>query len=191
MTVARLVHSLRILTIRGGEKRAAYARRHRLYRGIGNNVMIQPHKLPLYSQLILFHNNIQVASRVNFITHDVIGTMLNRTGRLPGKRLQEMIGCIEIMDNVFIGAGTTILYNVRIGKNVIVAAESVVTRDLEENGVYAGVPARKIGSFDDAILKLAQRGELYPDALRPRRQSVGDGLAKHMWDAFHAERDAR
>ena len=37
------------------------------------------------------------------------------------------------MDNVFIGTGTIIMPNVKIGPNAIIAAGSVVTKDVEEN----------------------------------------------------------
>ena len=55
------------------------------------------------------------------------------------------------MDNVFIGTKSVILPNVRIGSNVIVAAGSIVTKDLESGGVYAGNPARKIGDTNKVM----------------------------------------
>ena len=42
-----------------------------------------------------------------------------------------------------------ILYDVRIGNNVIVGAGSVVTKDLPDNSVCAGIPCKKIGEFED------------------------------------------
>ena len=65
---------------------------------------------------------------VDFCTHDIIHRVLNR---LPENdyKLKEHIGCIEIMDNVFIGANSVILYGTKIGPNVIVASGSVVTKD--------------------------------------------------------------
>lgn len=47
------------------------------------------------------------------------------------------------MDNVFIGSNTVIMYDTRIGPNVIIASGSVVVKDCEPNSVYAGVPAKK------------------------------------------------
>ena len=52
---------------------------------------------------------------------------------------------ITIEDNVWIGINTTILKGVTIGKGAVVAAGSVVTKDCEPFGIYAGIPARKIG----------------------------------------------
>lgn len=49
----------------------------------------------------------------------------------------------------FIGAGTIVLCNTRIGDNVVIGANSVVTHNLAANGVYAGNPAKFICSFDD------------------------------------------
>ena len=60
---------------------------------------------------------------------------------------------IEVMDNVFIGCNSTILGGVRIGPNAIVAAGSVVTKDVLPNTVVAGNPAKKIRTFDDYVLK--------------------------------------
>jgi serine acetyltransferase len=39
---------------------------------------------------------------------------------------------------IIIGAGATVLYNVRIGSNVIVAAGSVITKDVPDNSVVGG-----------------------------------------------------
>lgn len=49
-----------------------------------------------------------------------------------------------IGDDVWIGANSIIMVGVRIGNGAIIAAGSVVTKDVEPYGVYAGVPARKI-----------------------------------------------
>ncbi len=53
-------------------------------------------------------------------------------------------GTIDIGNNVFIGENATILRNVKIGNNVVIGAGAVVTGDIEDDSVYAGVPARKI-----------------------------------------------
>lgn len=53
-------------------------------------------------------------------------------------------GCVKIYENAFIGAGSVILPRVSIGKNTIVGAGSVVTKDLEDNIVAVGNPARVI-----------------------------------------------
>lgn len=51
---------------------------------------------------------------------------------------------VYISDNVFVGAGAMILKGVSIGRNSVVGAGSVVTRDVPENVVVAGNPAQII-----------------------------------------------
>ena len=57
---------------------------------------------------------------------------------------------IEIGENVWIGTKATILAGVTIGRNSVVAAHAVVTRDVPENTVVAGVPARIVRTTDSA-----------------------------------------
>lgn len=47
-----------------------------------------------------------------------------------------------IGDNVTIFAGAKVIGNIRIGNNVTVGANSVVTSDVPDNAIVAGVPAR-------------------------------------------------
>lgn len=52
---------------------------------------------------------------------------------------------VLIGDYVFIGPRSIILPGVTIGKGAVVAAGAVVTRDVEENSIVGGVPAKEIG----------------------------------------------
>ena len=51
---------------------------------------------------------------------------------------------ITIGDDVWVGYGAIILSGVTIGEGSIVAAGSVVTKDVEPYSIYAGVPAKKV-----------------------------------------------
>lgn len=51
-------------------------------------------------------------------------------------------GSPVIGDNVFIGPGAKIIGNIKIGSNVAIGANAVVTKDVPDNAVVAGVPAR-------------------------------------------------
>lgn len=53
-----------------------------------------------------------------------------------------------IGDNVFIGTGAVVIGRIHIGNNVIIGANSVVTRDVPENSIAVGSPA-KIGQRKD------------------------------------------
>jgi acetyltransferase-like isoleucine patch superfamily enzyme len=55
---------------------------------------------------------------------------------------------VIIEENVWIGANAVILPGVKIGKNSIVGAGSIVTKDVEENVIVAGNPARIIKRLD-------------------------------------------
>ena len=56
---------------------------------------------------------------------------------------------VVIGDNVWIGAHSTILAGVTVGKNAVIAAGSVVTKNVPENAVVAGVPAKVIKNIPD------------------------------------------
>lgn len=71
---------------------------------------------------------------------------------LPGSR-RSYRSEICIGDNVFIGHGAIILPGVSIGNNVIVAAGSVVTKDIPHDVVVGGNPARVLKATDDYVQK--------------------------------------
>lgn len=62
----------------------------------------------------------------------------------PSKRRGLTTGEIIIKKNAWIGAGATVLAGVTIGENSVVAANSTVTKDIPDNVIVAGTPARII-----------------------------------------------
>lgn len=126
----RIYHSLRLCLITSAISRAKYIRDHKIFRSMGNNGMIMFRKIPLYPQLISIGNNVWIASGVSLIPHDVIHQMLNNIDD-NGYKFQENIGCIDIKNNVFIGCNSTILPNVTIGPNTIVAAGTLVNKSIK------------------------------------------------------------
>jgi acetyltransferase-like isoleucine patch superfamily enzyme len=65
----------------------------------------------------------------------------------PSDRKTVILQPIVIKRNAWIGAGATILPGVTIGENAIVAAGAVVTKDVPDNSVVAGVPAKIVKSI--------------------------------------------
>lgn len=74
-------------------------------------------------------------------THE-IGHPELRAGTLHGKE-------INIEDGCWIGARATILAGVTIKKGCVVGAGAIVNKNCEPNGMYVGVPARRIKDLDD------------------------------------------
>lgn len=63
---------------------------------------------------------------------------------LIGKKKPNTDTKIVIGDNCYISTGATILTPIRIGNNVTIAAGAVVTKDVPDNAVVAGVPAKSL-----------------------------------------------
>lgn len=168
----RIRHTIGLCLKGSGQARANYIRKHDLFRSVGKHCMFMPRKIPLYPKLISFGNNVWVASDVLLVPHDAIHHMLNYC--VKDGDFQENVGCIDIKDNVFIGSNSTILPDVTIGPNTIIAAGSLVNKSIPGNGVYGGVPCKYICSFDEFIKKRASlpkvelkkmKGGLTPDSV--------------------------
>lgn len=100
--------------------------------------------------LISVGNNVRVTSGVKFVTHDG-GIWVLRNLKLLEDA--DVFGKIVIGDNVHIGFDAIIMPGVTIGNNVIVGCGAVVTKDVPDNTIVAGVPARKIKTIDEYFEK--------------------------------------
>ena len=97
-------------------------------------------------------NNVRIESGVFIPIGTVIGdnvflgpyVVITNDKYPPSKKL---VGVV-IEDNVVIGANSTLLAGIRIGRGAIVAAGAVVTKDVPPNTIVAGIPARPIGNRD-------------------------------------------
>ena len=87
---------------------------------------------------------------------------------------------------MFVGSSVHILYDIKIGNNVIIGTGATVAKDIPDNSVVVGAPARVIGTFDDYVKKYMNEKQ-YPDELKPTEQKVSDELAKYMWEKFDQE----
>ena len=186
MKTKRLIHSIAMLLLRNGRKRAAYLKKHHILGGIGENCIFGPYLEPLYPELIKLHNNVVVHKKSLLVPHDMVNVFLKRA--VPGEDFgpDERLGCIEIMDNVYIAADSMILPNVRINKNCIISAGSVVTQDVPENSVVAGNPAKVIGRFDMFVAsRLMSKGHSY----HFKNQFLPPEIAAAEWDFFMKSRE--
>ena len=126
MNKKRLLQTIGLTLKRGAGQRGEYLREKHILASVGENVYFQPRLVPLYPELIKLHNNVMVSAGVRLITHDASFVVLNRLGK---GEFPEKVGCIEVMDNVYIGYNATIMPNVKIGSNVIVGAGALVSKD--------------------------------------------------------------
>lgn len=62
-------------------------------------------------------------------------------------------GPVVVDDHAWLGVGVIVLDGVRIGKGVVVGAGAVVTRDIPDGAIAAGVPARVVGMREDVAWK--------------------------------------
>lgn len=89
-------------------------------------------------------DNCDIAPEVTFQTGGhKIGTPDRRAGE--GLIFHQTVG-----DGTWIGGRSTILNNTRIGKSCVIAGCACVTRDVEDNMLVGGVPAKIIRRLDDA-----------------------------------------
>lgn len=114
-----------------------------------------------YPWMITIGNHVRITEGVKILTHDYAWAVLKtETGAILGAS-----GTVKIGDNVFIGMNTVITRNVEIGNNVIIGAGSVVTSSCNQNSVYAGVPAKRIMSVDEYYKKENGHNSMKPKNL--------------------------
>jgi acetyltransferase-like isoleucine patch superfamily enzyme len=114
--------------------------------------------------IITIGDNVHITGGCKFIAHDG-GTLIFRD-RVPDLEITKPI---TVGNNVYIGEDSLILLGVHIGSNVVIGARSVVTRDIPENSVAAGVPARVIKSSEEYFKKI-QRESLHLGSLKGKEK---------------------
>ncbi|MBI2400022.1 MAG: acyltransferase [Deltaproteobacteria bacterium] len=109
---------------------------------IGEGCSIIPRQLGTEPYLVKIGNRVTIAAGVVFITHDG-GCWIFRE-EVPDL---QVFGPIIIEDNCVVGQNAILFPNIRIGKNSIVGAGSVVINDVPPDTIVMGVPARPFGSI--------------------------------------------
>lgn len=144
--IRRYYRQICMIVIRDGWKKAKWLKKHKIFYHIGEHCYYCPNLLPAEPFLVCLHDNVVISAGVRLVTHSVANIVFNYEER--SKNYYCRYGKIEIHDNVYIGADVTINFGVTIGENCIIAAGAVVTKDVEPGSVMAGVPARRIGSYE-------------------------------------------
>jgi acetyltransferase-like isoleucine patch superfamily enzyme len=136
---------------------ADYLRLHGGFESIGENCEINRDASISDPYLVRLGNDVTLSS-CSLIGHD---GSIKQIYKATGLKV-DAVGKIDIKDNCFIGYRATILRNVTIGPNSIVAAGAVVTKSVPPNSVAAGVPARVIGTIGAVAEKLVEETSQLP-----------------------------
>lgn len=117
-----------------------------LYRGsfanlvIGNDCYIGRGVLLDLSGKIIIENNVTIGERSMIMTHMNVGYKDHPLQKLYPSHVKD----VYIEKGSFIGVGSIILAGITINKQSLVGAGSVVTKNVFENTVVVGVPAKKV-----------------------------------------------
>jgi acetyltransferase-like isoleucine patch superfamily enzyme len=114
---------------------------------LGKNIVINHGCSFLDMGGIYIEDNVLIAPKVNLLTEGhPLDPALRRNTLIPGK--------IVVKEGAWIGAAATVLPGVTIGRNAIVAAGAVVTKDVEDNTIVAGTPAKVIKRVPETPSKM-------------------------------------
>ena len=131
--------NLTVFVLKGG---VAAARRRGVT--VGEDCRIYSRNFGTEPFLITIGDRVTLTSGVYLLTHDgSTGLVKDENGRRYQRFLPVSIG-----NDVFVGVNSIIMPGVSIGNNVVVGAGSVVTKDVPDNSVVAGNPAKHITSFE-------------------------------------------
>jgi acetyltransferase-like isoleucine patch superfamily enzyme len=116
---------------------------------IGDNVDIGWQTTISAGRRVIIGDNVRIAGRAFLAGYP--GHPLEARARAAGAPdLDEQTGDIILEDDVWLGLGVTVTARVRIGRGTIVAAGSVVTKDLPPFVLAGGVPARVLRSLPES-----------------------------------------
>lgn len=136
--------------------------------------------------LIEIGDDVQITRGVTILTHGYDWSVLKRVCR----EVLGSAGRVKIGNNVFIGMNTMILKGVNIGNNVIIGAESLVNKDVPDNVVVAGNPARVICSIDQYYekrknMQLSEAQEIYDNYVISYGKEPDENIFDEFFWLFH------
>lgn len=132
---------------------------------VGSNCRLIKADFSSEPYLITLGDHVSVTS-VRFETHDggvwVVRDVCDKL---------DLVKPIKVGNNVFIGYGSVIMPGVTIGNNVVIGAYSVVTKDIKDDVVAAGIPARVIKTIGEYKEKSIASGD-HTKMLSPQQKKA-------------------
>ena len=111
---------------------------------IGNDCSIGERAHITCIDKIIIGNGVLLGKNVLITDNSHGNSSINELNIFPNQRTLFSKGSVIIEDGVWIGEKASILAGVHIGRNSIIAAHSVVNKDVPENSIVAGAPAKII-----------------------------------------------
>jgi len=111
---------------------------------IGNNVLLFRNVTIVAMKKIIIGNFCMLAENVTIRDQDHAISDCSKPTKVQGHVFNPVI----LEDDVWVGAGTTILREVRIGKGSVIGTNSVVNRSIPPHSISAGVPVKVIKRRD-------------------------------------------
>ncbi len=115
--------------------------------------------------LIKIGNHVRINSGVQFVTHDggvwVLRGLADTDSKFPAEMKDaDLFGEITIGNNVHVGTNVIIMPGVSVGDNCIIGCGAIVTKNVPDNSIAVGIPARVIETVETYYHKHSQDFDL-------------------------------
>ena len=138
---------------------------------------------PSHCWHIAIGNNVTLAPRVHILAHDASTKFFLGYTRVANT----VIG-----NNVFVGASAIVLPGVTIGNNVVIGAGSVVSKDIPDDSVAIGNPARVVKSLHDFLEENKHKmgsDNVFGEQYTLRNKDFGERERAILWEASRKQGD--
>ena len=176
MIISKIIN--KILTWHGDNDEVEIARKIGVK--IGEDCRIYDNAITIFNTepyLITIGDHVLIAHGVRFLPHEGGIWCLRRLD----EKYKEMdcFAPISVGNNVMLGMNSIIMTGVKIGNNVIVGAHSVVTKDIPDNSVVGGIPAKVICSIEEFKEKLSSSKKVLAPTKLMSAEEKKEYLMKH------------
>ena len=117
----------------------------------GKNIFVGKNFLANYNVTILDVNEVHIGNDVMIGPNTLITTVGHPISPKGRRKHLGLTDQVHIGDDVWIGGNVTILPGVTIGNNVVIGAGAVVNKDIPDNSLAVGVPAKVITKIENDL----------------------------------------